>query len=656
MNWLSKSRWGRFFKILTKKEKIIFSLFLFLFIVSFSFLLTSVYLKSTKIVPAEGGVFVEGVVGYPSFINPIYAAANDVDRDLTELIFSGLMKYDLEGKIVPDLAENLQISEEGKIWEISLKEKLFWSDGHCLNADDVIFTIETIQNPEIDSPLRPNWLGVKVEKISDSKVRFILSNPSGIFLENLTLKIIPKHIWENTSPQNFRLSIFKNLNPIGSGPYRLKEKLTLNEEGKIAFLNLIRNPYYYGKKPNFKKISFLFFENEEDLIKAAKEGKIDGFSLLQDEIKITLPSYKINNFVLPRYFAVFFNLEKSKALNQKEVRQALNYGTNKKEIVEKILNNAGEIVESPILPEVYGFKKPEKIYQFDLEKGNELLEKAGFLKTENGIREKIIKKEPAFQLKSNLKIGASTKEVEELQRCLSKDKEVYPEGEITGYFGQKTKEAVIRFQEKYADEILKPSGLTKGTGEVLKATRNKLNEICFQGTEEKMPLKFSLITVKQPLMLEVATFLKENWQKLGVELKVEAYDISFLKDKIINPREYDIFLFGEVLGLIPDPFPFWHSSQKKYPGLNLSLYENKESDKLIEEARQTLDEAKRREKLEKFQEILIEDAPSVFLYNPNYLYFISNKIKGVKETIITDPSKRFINIENWYINTKRVWK
>ncbi|MDI6602574.1 MAG: ABC transporter substrate-binding protein [Patescibacteria group bacterium] len=647
--------WQQFFKILSQKEKIIFSLFLFLFLVSFSFLSVTFYFKNTEIRPAVGGTFTEGLIGQPRFINPIFAPVSDVDQDLTELIFSGLMKYNLEGKIIPDLAENYQIFENGKIWEISLKKNLFWSNNIPLTVDDVIFTIETIQNPDIKSPLRPSWLGVTVKKISDSKIGFELKNPSSIFLENLTLKIIPKHIWENISPQNFPLSSF-NLEPIGSGPYQLKN-LVQDKEGKIILLDLIRNPNYHGKTPNFQQVSFQFFDKEKDLLSAIENDKITAFPFgnltnLTNEINWA----NLTNWTLPRYFAVFFNPEQSKVLAEKEVRQALNYGTNKKEIVNRILASEREIVDSPILPKIYGFKTPSKIYQFDLEEAKLLLEKAGFFETETGAREKVIKKELAFQFKSNLNLGSQGKEVEELQKCLAKDKEIYPEEEITGYFGPKTKEAVIRFQEKYAQDILKPFGLEKGTGEVRKATRDKLNEICFEKPEEIIPFKFSLITVNQPRLIELANLLKSQWQALGAEIEIKTYDISALEKEIIKPRNYQAILFGQVLGIIPDPFPFWHSSQKKDPGLNLALYKNKEADILLEETRQNLDKEKRKELLEKFQEILIEDAPAVFLYNPDYLYFVSKKIKGVKTGIITIPSQRFSNIEEWYIKTKRAWK
>ena len=150
--------------------------------------------------------------------------------------------------------------------------------------------------------------------------------------------------------------------------------------------------------------------------------------------------------------------------------------------------------------------------------------------------------------------------------------------------------------------------------------------------------------------------LKNQWGKIGANIEIKSYSLSELK-KIIKERDYESLLFGEALGLIPDLFPFWHSSQKEIPGLNLSNYENKKADNLLTEIRQTLDNEERKEKLESLQDIIIEDIPAIFLYNPNYYHFLSNKTKGVsKELKILDPSKRFLNIENWYTQTRRTWK
>jgi ABC-type transport system substrate-binding protein len=602
------------------------------------------YFEKTKIVPKEGGIFVEGMVGFPNYLNPIYSIASDVDDSITNLLFSGLMKFE-GSKLVPDLAESYKVLEDGKVFEVHLKDNIFWSDGQKITSDDVIFTVKTIQNPETKSPLRTAWLGVDVEKISEKDFKFILKNPSYVFLENLTLKPIPKHVFENVPPTNLSLS-FLNLRPVGSGPYQL-EKIERDKEGKIISIELKRNENYFGKKPYIQKFVFRFFENEKELLEAAKRKEIDGFS--QKEFQ-EIPGFEVLNFKTSRYFAVFLNLDK-KVFSENEVRKALNLGTDKKEILKEAISNKGEIINSPLLPE-FSFKE-----KFDFEKAKEILEKAGYKDLNgDGILEKVIVKEPPFQFKSNLSLGSNGKEVEELQKCLAKDPEVYPEGEISGYFGNKTKEAVIRFQEKYRKEILEPLGLEKGNGEIKGKTREKLNQICFERKEERYVLKFSLTTAEDPILLKTAQILKRQWEKLGFDVEIKSYKVEDLKREIIPKKDYDALLFGQILGKIPDLFPYWHSTQIEENGLNLSNYQNKDVDKILEEVREEFDEEKRKEKLEKFEEILNKDCPAIFLYNPNYFYFVSEKIKGVKENFISIPSERFLNVENWYIKEKRVWK
>ena len=654
--WPSKLQWRQFFKVLTKKERNLFLIFLILGFFSFIFLISTIYFKNTRIKPCQGGTHIEGVIGQPRFINPIYANS-DADRDLVQLVFSGLMKYNEKMEIVPDLVSKYEIEEDGRIYKFYLKENLLWQDKFPLTADDVIFTIKTIQNQEYKSPIRANWLGVEVEKISDFGVKFSLKQPYSAFIENSTIKILPEHIWKNITPQNFPFEIY-NLKPIGSGPYKVKE-ISSDKKNQVKSLILVKNPNYFGKEPYISEIKFLFFDNEKELIKAAKSEEIKGFSLSSPQ--------KINGqwqsyfFSLPRYFAVFFNRNKIKALDDEKVRVALNYGTNKKEIIEILAGSedsiATEIVNSPVLPEIYGLQKPTASYDFNIEEAKKILDEAGY-KDQNGdgVREKIIKKEFSFKFKSDLQLNSKGTEVEELQKCLAKFPDIYPSGEITGTFSAKTQEGVIKFQEKYAKEILEPAGFTKGTGLVSKNTRNKLNEVCFGDPNETLTLKFSLATVDQPQMVQVADILKNQWKVLGIELEIKKMPIDQLEQDYIKPRNYESLLFGEVLGAIPDPFPFWHSSQKKEPGLNLAIYENKDADKLLEENRTLLDWEGRKEKLNLFQNILIKDAAAVFLYDPDYLYWASKEIKGINIKKITDPSKRFLDIENWYIKTRRVWK
>ena len=650
--WPSFSQWKHIGKILSQNEKRVIFLLFTLACCSTIYLGLAISSSGGEKLPAEGGVYIEGVIGHPQFINPIYASLSDVDRDLAELIFSGLTKYDKNGKIVMDLAKEYTVNEEGTIYEIFLKDDLAWEDGTPLTSDDIIFTVETIQDPEYNSPLRVNWLGITVEKISTKGIRFQLKNSYPAFLENLSLKILPKHIWHDIPAQNFPLVPTYNLKPVGSGPYCVEE-ITQDKIGYVKSLTLERNPYYHNQKPLIEKMVFVFFEKEEELIDAAKRGTINGFSLkTARDYPLFKKDFQDYYFVLPRYFAVFLNSGQSDILKNKTMRQALNYATNKEEIIDEVLSSAGTVVNSPILPEIYGLKVPEQYFAFDLEKAEELLDKTDFQRQEDGTRVNIIKKGSALTIDSDLKKGDRGKEVEKLQECLASDSAVYPEGKITGYFGNQTKQAVINFQEKYASEILDPWGFSKGTGLVARTTRKKLNELCGQVSTEDIPLKLTLVTVNQPQLIEVAEILKRQWGVVGIELEVQEMEYSSLEQDFLKPRSYESLLFGEVLGSIPDLFPFWHSSQIKDPGLNLSGYQSKQADQLLTEIRQSQDTDTRNEKLIALQDILIQDAPAVFLYSPDYVYLASKEVKGISAAMIIDPSKRFANIEEWYIKEK----
>jgi ABC-type transport system substrate-binding protein len=647
----SKNQWKQFFGVLTKKEKIVFSFLSITFISSLIFLISNFYFTNTKIVPASGGNYIEGIVGSPRFINPLYADTSDIDKALTELTFSGLMKYNTKGEVVTELADSYKILENGKVYEFTLKDNLTWQDGETLNADDVVFTIKAIQNPEIKSPLRSIWLGINVEKVSDLTIRFTLKNESSIFLENCTLKIIPKHIWKDIPSTNIALSSI-NLKPVGSGPYQLK-KINQEDDGSISSIEFEKNKNYYSSA-YIDNLTFKFYNSEEELLQAYQNNKIDGFSLTDKEFP---QNGKLIQFAIPRYFAVFLNLKEESLFENKNIRLAFNYATNKESILNKFYPDYGEIVNSPILPQIYNFEEPSIAYNYDIEKAKTLLDEEGFTINGDNLREK--KKEPDldFKFERTLVVGSQGNEVTELQKCLAKDSEIYPDGTVSGYFGSKTKEAIINFQEKYKEDVLEPFGLTSGTGSVRGKTREKLNEICFETEPETEPLSFSLYTVDQPRLTQIAKELKEQWESaLNCEINIETFDLTTLERDVLRDREYDALLFGEMLSAIPDPFPFWHSTQNGAMGLNLVNYDNKDVDILLEANRKLLDETKRKEKLEEFQNLLMQDCPAIFLYNPNYPYFTTNKIQGVTESFIADPSQRFCDLENWYIKTKRIWK
>jgi ABC-type transport system substrate-binding protein len=659
-----RSQWKQLFKTLKGAERTFFLVLVGLALVSAVYLLIDSYINNTKTAPAYSGSYTEGVVGQPRFINPIYGETNDIDRTLIDLVYSGLMTYDKDGKIVNDLAKSYQISDDGKTYTFLLKDNLFWQDGQPLTADDVIYTIETIQNSDYKSPQRANWLNVQAQKISAKSFTLSLDSPYNSFLENCTVKIIPQHIWKNVLPENFAMSAY-NLQPIGSGPYSFSA-ISQGNTGFINSLSFSANSKYYGKLPYIQNIYFQFFKNKDDLVKSANQKTIDGFSLAaldgnqaQAEKQIsqgwqTNEKFDVYSFSLPRYFAVFFNTQNSKILSDSNITKALNYSVNKQELAQKISDSSKEkvsVVNSPILPDYFGFSQPTANYNFDLATANKLLDKSGYKVSADGTRAKANTKTPAFQFKSYLKISSSGNEVTELQGCMARLDPSFKTllaGETNGKFGKGTGDALTAFQKKYLADV-------PATGETGAGTRKKLNELCLVPQNNSIPLQFTLTVINQPQMIQVANLLKDYWQKVGVAVNVKIVELSDLRDVIKN-RDYDALLYGQALGAEPDLYPFWHSTQINDPGLNLAEYQNKNVDQLLKDSRETQNPDTKATDYQKLQNIILTDAPAVFLYNPDYVYWVSEKIKGVDTTKIVDPAKRFANITNWYINTRRIWK
>lgn len=668
MKFPKPSQWKQLFKILKGAERIIFLVLVILACAAAIYLAVDFYINNTKLAPAYSGTYTEGVVGQPRFINPIYGETNDVDRTLIDLVYSGLMTYDKDGKIVNDLVKSYQISDDGKTYTLQLKDNLYWQDGMPLTADDVVYTIKTIQNSDYKSPLRANWLNVDVEKLSDKSLALSLGTPYNSFLENCTIKIIPQHVWKNVLAESFALSPY-NLQPIGSGPYTLSN-IQENNNSFIKSLTLTANHKYYGKLPYISKIYFKFLSNQNDLISAANQKTIDGFDIsaiedneasVEKQVRqgwTTNEKFDVYSFSLPRYFAVFFNNgpggTPSKILSDGNITQALNYSVNKQELLQKIEDSFKEkisAVNSPILPDYFGYSAPTVTYDFDTSAANKLLDKSGFKDSGNGQRAKANNKTPAFQFKSYLSLGSKGNEVVELQGCLARLDDSFKtllQGETSGKYGQGTENAVTAFQKKYMPDI-------QSTGDVGAATRKQLNQLCLVPQNNSIPLQFTLTTINQPQLVMTANLLKDYWQKVGVAVQIKTVELSDLKD-IIKNRDYDALLYGQALGSLPDLYPFWHSTQINDPGLNLSEYQNKNADQLLKDARETLDESIKSQKYEKLQDIILSDAPALFLYNPGYLYWVSEKVKGIDTTKIVDPAKRFENITNWYVNTRRVWK
>jgi len=218
--------------------------------------------------------------------------------------------------------------------------------------------------------------------------------------------------------------------------------------------------------------------------------------------------------------------------------------------------------------------------------------------------------------------------------------------ELLDEAGWKTTEVILPTEQKNPDEA-----------DTENATNNDSQQIMEPGTWRKKGDKFlelTITTVDQPETIQLAQLIKDSWSKLNIKVNVLIITPQTLQSQIIKPRAYQILLYGVILGTDPDQY-LWHSSQISANGLNLSNYNNKQVDELLEDGRITNDVNIRREKYEKFQEIIINDLPAIFLYSQKYPYVQTVDIQGFDTTNITVSSDRFNNIVNWYIKTKNVF-
>lgn len=405
-NWklLSFKKLVYFPHILSPQEKRAVFFLSFVIIFSGLFLLARVYLKITVPVPAVGGTYTEGMLKEPRNINPVFAA-QDADRDFSRLVFSGLFTYSGRGELKPDLAQNYEISEDGKIYTIFLKNDVRWHDGEKFTADDVVFTLQMVQNPLYRSPLRTNWQGVSIEKMDDYTLKFTLKTPYSQIMENLTLGIIPKHLWQGVNPEQAPLHEL-NLKPVGSGPYKFS-KLKQNKDGSLSSYKLIRNSDYHGEGPYLKSISFLFFKNTEDLMGEVRRNNIDGFGPVPpEEIGKTNGNQEMYSINMPRIFGIFFNKQRAPLLEEKAIREAMAQALDKKEIASSV-GSGGVIPADFALPAgSAGSMDGIAMYEFNPQKSRELLEKDGWKDEDgNGIMEKrkiVKKKEEITELRFTL--------------------------------------------------------------------------------------------------------------------------------------------------------------------------------------------------------------------------------------------------------------
>jgi peptide/nickel transport system substrate-binding protein len=538
------------FLAFSSKEKLVFVLTSGLLVVSGFFLVGIFVRNNTKPAPASGGEYSEAIVGQPAFINPLLADTF-VDKTISRLAFAS----------VSDLSEKIESDKSGKIWKVRLKEGLRWSDGEKLTSDDVIFTLQKIQDPQTSSPFFGSWQGVVANRASELEVQFNLSSPYGFFADNLSnLYPVPKHIFADTPASNWRLAEY-NLEPVGSGAY-VFESLTKKEDGFISEYILHPNKFYAGNQPFIGNLTFNFFTNQKDAIASFNSGFSDGLpQLAPEDLSQIKRTYDLHSFPLSNYYAVFLNQSQNSALEDEELRKALSLAVDRDAIINEALLGYGKKQAGP-LPQS---GESSDSQNFNEQRAVEILEGIGWKVGENGIREK------------------------------------------------KNKNEVVKLQI----ELLSPS---------------------------------------KDFLKKTAEMVADDWRKIGVEAKLQVVSAEDLLANQVKNRSYQALLFGNLVNSSGDLFSFWHSSERFYPGLNLSIYNNKNVDKLIEDVRESLTIENKNAAQNELLRLIDRDVPAVFLYSQPYLFLTTKDIQGISTVNLEDFSDRAKEMRNWYVKVARTFK
>ncbi|MSR73338.1 hypothetical protein EXS61_01900 [Candidatus Parcubacteria bacterium] len=554
-------------KTFSLTEKSIFFLFSAVFVFTGLSILWGVNTHFLVDVPSRGGRLTEGIVGSPRYINPLLAVS-DADEDVTSLIYSGLLKVSPEGNLINDLAKDYSISTDGLEYTFTLKDDISFQDGTSVTASDVEFTAKKAQDIVLKSPKRINWDGVTIQKINDKQIKFILKYPYSPFIENLTMGILPEHVWKNLDADQFSASLF-NTEPIGSGPYKVS-KIKRNSGGVPIYYKLTSFSDYALGEPYIGVLALNFYTNDDSAIEAYQNGDIESIGGVSPQKigEMIRGESVVKQASLQRVFGIFFNQSHAPVLLNKEVRTALALVVDKDKIVADVLQGYGTSIDGP-LP-FRGYMETSATSTLDILTNTD---RAIALLTKNGWR-------------LNDKTGIMEKTVKKVTTTLS----------------------------------------------------------------------FSISTSDAPELKATAQILQDEWVKIGAKVDIKVFETSDLNQNIIRPRKYDALLFGEIIRRGFDLYPFWHSSQRNDPGLNVALYVNSKADKLLEEMRTTTDIEIKNNDFSSFAKLISDDIPAIFTYSPNFTYLVPLKIQNIKLGNTITPNERFMNINEWYVETNKVWK
>ena len=361
-----------------------------IFVVIITLILVGILLLSQQPViqtilsqPTSGGVYTEALIGSMSRFNPLLDRNNAPDRDVDRLLFSGLIRFDSRGMPLPDLAEAWGTSQDGMIYNFSIRPNAFWHDGEAVTTDDVIFTIDLIKSNISFYPqdVKALWDEVEIKRLNEKTMQFRLPEPFVPFLDYLTFGILPQHLL-GTIPADQILNAAFNLNPIGSGPYQFDHLLV--ENGQITGTVLTLAPNYYGQKPYIPQVVFRYYPSSATALDAYQQGEVMGISQITSGIlddALLEENLSLYTSRRPELSLIFFNLNNGEVpfFQDSAFRKALLTGLNRQRMINQLLRGQAIPADGPILPGSWAYYDGVESIAYDSESAISILKKEGYI-------------------------------------------------------------------------------------------------------------------------------------------------------------------------------------------------------------------------------------------------------------------------------------
>lgn len=329
--------------------------------------------------PSQESVYIEGVAGEAQRINPLFATENQVDADLSRLIFSGLVKLGTDGTVQADLADIPVISEGGRTYTFTLRDGLVWHDGVLVDSADVLFTIGLILDEAFTGPpeLVRAWSDVQVLAPDSRTITIRTEQPSAPFLARFaTLGILPEHLLRDVPVAKLADAPF-NAAPIGTGPYML-ESLSLSEA------RLVANDAYHLGRPAIDVIVLRFFPDYPTAQRELRAGTIDGL-LIRDEPTVEqlndlsdVDGLNVRMVQRAAHVLLYLNNEQTALFADERVRRAISLAIDRRQVVAETLRGVAIPSSSVIPPGTWAYAAEYDVLETNLEEARELLLLAGW--------------------------------------------------------------------------------------------------------------------------------------------------------------------------------------------------------------------------------------------------------------------------------------